>query len=744
LLVSANSVVRHGAGCPVFADEAVPTPPLVPYFRRHYKKRLRQYGTIYKGVIMRKLIFIMLFFIPIGLTGNNSLAHQPNIYNFAGIIISNHENRKSKVALNAQKVSQVSDSEMVGPKARETLKTKSNADNSNSPGFVERVFGGTGAVNKLRRFRDELLGKSPEGREYIKAVYDLIPSMAIVMIRNGDVRSRTSANLKEIVPLVVLSLDKKAIEPGIGVVLNKLLDDYRDAKESSDYLKNEIQRMKEERPIIAFISRFNATDFGTTGQSEGEKLSPNARKYLSDTVLVKFNSGAKTSRINAICSEVGMTVEKHFKRIGLYKMRVPENIVLETIEKLSKYDEIQYAEPDYVLKILDKTPNDPAFNRLWGLHNTGQDGGTADADIDAPEAWGITTGNMEIVVCVIDTGVNYDHEDLSSNMWVNKHEIPDNNVDDDGNGYIDDYLGWDFYNGDNDPMDDHDHGTHCSGTIGGIGNNAVGVAGVNWTVKIMPLKFLSSCGSGATSDAVEAILYSTMMGAMIASNSWGGADFSQALYDAIEDFGNEGGLFIAAAGNDSADNDETPHYPSSYDLPNIISVAATDRNDALADFSNYGLESVDVAAPGVEIYSTVISGYDTFSGTSMATPHVAGVAALVKAKNPSWEYAAIKVAIEQGVETKASLIGKIATAGRINAYQALLRSACPDCPPDGVITNVTYFPGTICSCNNATSITIGPGVTIKNGATVTFKAPRVIINNYFHAESGALVRIMQE
>ena len=698
---------------------------------------------------MRKLIFIILFLIPMGLTGRISLARQPNNYNFAGMILSNNENQKSKVALNTQEVSQVADSEMVPSKTKETSVPKSHTNNSNLPGFVERVFGGTSAVNKLRRFRDELLGKSPEGREYIKTVYDLIPSMAIVMIRNGDVRSRTSANLKEIVPFVALSLDKKAIEPGIGVVLNKLLDDYRDAKESSHYLKNEIQRMKQERPIMAFISRFNATDFGMTGQSEGEKLSPNARKYLPDTVLVKFNSGTKTSRINAICSEFGMTVEKHFKRIGLYKMRVPENKVFETIDKLSKYDDIQYAEPDYVLKILDKTPNDPDFNRLWGLHNTGQDGGTADADIDAPEAWGITTGNREILVCVIDTGVNYDHEDLSSNMWVNKHEIPDNNVDDDGNGYIDDYLGWDFYNGDNDPMDDHDHGTHCSGTIGGIGNNAVGVAGVNWTVKIMPLKFLSSCGSGATSDAVEAILYSTMMGAMISSNSWGGADFSQALYDAIEDFENSGGLFIAAAGNGGDDgigddNDETPNYPSNYNLPNIIAVAATDRNDALADFSNYGLESVDVAAPGVDIYSTVISGYNTFSGTSMATPHVAGVAALVKAKNPSWEYAAIKAAIEQSVETKASLIGKIATGGRINAYQALLRSACPDCPPDGVITNVTYAPGTICSCNNATSITIGPGVTIKNGATVTFKAPRVIIKNYFHAESGALVRIQQE
>ena len=247
---------------------------------------------------------------------------------------------------------------------------------------------------------------------------------------------------------------------------------------------------------------------------------------------------------------------------------------------------------------------------LWGLDNTGQTGGTADADIDAPEAWDITTGSSSVVVAVIDEGVDYNHEDLAANMWINPGEVLDGN-DTDGNGYIDDIYGWDFYNDDNtvfDPADGDDHGTHVSGTIGAEGDNGVGVVGVNWQVNIMVLKFLGPFG-GSNADAIEALEYVIMMknppyniNVKITSNSWGGGGFSQALYDAIEAARDADILFIAAAGNASTDNDRFPSYPATYDLENIIAVTATDDDDA--QYYNWGSLTVDVAAPGRSILST--------------------------------------------------------------------------------------------------------------------------------------------
>ena len=195
------------------------------------------------------------------------------------------------------------------------------------------------------------------------------------------------------------------------------------------------------------------------------------------------------------------------------------------------------------------------------MHNTGQNGGTPDADIDAPEAWDIGTGSTDVVVAVIDTGVDYTHPDLAANMWVNPGEIPDNGIDDDGNGYDDDVYGYDFCNYDGDPFDDHYHGTHCAGTIGAIGNNSEGVAGVNWRVKIMALKFLDATGSGWTDDAINCVEYSIQMGAKLSSNSWGGGGFDQALKDAIDAAGQAGMLFVAAAGNGGSDNDISRHIP---------------------------------------------------------------------------------------------------------------------------------------------------------------------------------------
>ncbi len=267
-----------------------------------------------------------------------------------------------------------------------------------------------------------------------------------------------------------------------------------------------------------------------------------------------------------------------------------EKSLTRILEKLNKNPDIEFAEPNYVLSI-DAVPNDPSFSQLWGIHNLGQTGGAADADIDAPEAWDVQTGSSDVVIAVIDTGVDYNHPDLVSNIWTNLGEIPGNGIDDDGNGYVDDVHGYDFANNNGDPTDDHYHGTHCAGTIGAGGNNGIGIAGVNWNVSIMPGKFLTASGSGTEAGAIASIQYAILMGADVMSNSWGGGGYSQALYDAISAANEAGSLFVAAAGNTGSDNDVYPHYPSSYDIPNVIAVAATDYNDNKAGFAafEYGI-----------------------------------------------------------------------------------------------------------------------------------------------------------
>ncbi len=343
---------------------------------------------------------------------------------------------------------------------------------------------------------------------------------------------------------------------------------------------------------------------------------------------------------------------------------------------------VKFVEPNYVVSAAQLFPDDPDFTELWGMHNTGQSGGTADADIDAPEGWEIATGSSDVIVGIIDTGIDYTHPDLAANIWTNPGEIPGNGIDDDGNGYIDDVYGWNFFNDDNDPMDDHGHGTHVAGTVGAVGDNALGVTGVAWSVSLAALKFLGADGSGFTSDAVRAVEYATMMGFDITNNSWGGGGFSLALYEAIEAAGAAGQLFVAAAGNDGLDNDTFPQYPSSYDLDNIIAVAATDDEDALAGFSNYGATSVDLAAPGVSIYSTTMGGgYGTMSGTSMASPHVAGAAAVLKSFNPLQTPADLKAALLTGVDSLPALTGLMVSGGRLNLNGAL-GAAIP--PVEGV------------------------------------------------------------
>jgi len=455
------------------------------------------------------------------------------------------------------------------------------------------------------------------------------------------------------------------------------------------FMLREVRKMKRcDRILLACLLGFLLSTSGAFAQPD--------REYKEGELLIKFTPGISSQAATISHASLGSRVAKRFRKTGIQLVKLRASLTTqEGIELYKQNPDVEYAEPNYKLYALDVFPNDPMFDDLWGLHNTGQTGGTTDADIDAPEAWEITTGSNEVIVAVIDTGVDYDHDDLAANMWVNDAELNGTaDVDDDGNGYIDDIYGIDAYNKDADPMDDHSHGTHCSGTIAAIGNNGIGVVGVNWNAKIMALKFLGANGSGYTDGAIECLEYVIMMkqnghDVGITSNSWGGGGYSQSLYDTIQDAGEANILFVAAAGNNSVDTDTHLNYPSCYDLPNIIAVAATDDNDQLASFSNWGQTTVDVAAPGVDIYSTFLpfgylssschdddgDGYGFCSGTSMAAPHVSGLAGLILARAPFYTWDEAKSIILATVDPLSSLEGLILTGGRINAEQALL-SVC--------------------------------------------------------------------
>ena len=364
---------------------------------------------------------------------------------------------------------------------------------------------------------------------------------------------------------------------------------------------------------------------------------------------------------------------------GFFSLSAPGSATADVTGWARRTRGIVAVEPDFAIAPT-ALPADPAFDRLWGLRNVGQSGGAVGADIRAETAWNTTTGSRGVVVAVIDTGVDYRHPDLAANIWTNPREVAGDGIDNDGNGYVDDARGYDFANGDSDPMDDNGHGTHVAGTIGAVGNNGVGVTGVNWQVSIMPLKFLTASGSGSTSNAIAAINYATHMrrdfgvNIVASNNSWGGGGYSTLLRDAIDAGGRAGILFVAAAGNDGANTDVAAQYPASYPGTSIISVAATTRDNSLASFSNYGLTSVDVAAPGSGIYSTVPgNAYATYSGTSMATPHVTGTVALLAAAYPTANPAQIRSAIIAGVTPVASLAGRVASGGLLNAAGAIDR-----------------------------------------------------------------------
>lgn len=434
-------------------------------------------------------------------------------------------------------------------------------------------------------------------------------------------------------------------------------------------------------------------DPSDTAERPREPAAERGQPYAPDSVLVRFRPGvdaADTARLvlgrvptrtRARSAPLGRSAVQPFT--ALSPDRTLAKIVLEpslTVEQavatLRADPSVLYAEPNYLVRS-QATPNDPEFPTQWGLHNTGQHGGQGDADIDAPEAWDLATGSRTIVVGVLDTGVDYRHRDLAANIWVNPAERAGNGIDDDGNGVIDDVHGYNAWLDNGDPDDPEGHGTHCAGIIGAAGNDSRGVTGVNWNVKLMPLAFLSPLGSGTVADAIEAIGYAVDqkrrgVNLSVLSSSWGGDAYSQALHDAIAAAGSEDILFVTAAGNGWRNTDEQPFYPASYALPNLISVAATDNRDQLLYFSNYGVRSVHLAAPGDAIMTTAPdNGYLMLSGTSMAAAFVAGAAALVRSARPQDDLGAVRDALIANIDPVAALDDKLVSGGRLNLRRAL-------------------------------------------------------------------------
>ena len=324
-------------------------------------------------------------------------------------------------------------------------------------------------------------------------------------------------------------------------------------------------------------------------------------------------------------------------------------------------------------------PNDPSFGLEWNLRNTGQSGGTAGIDIGAPQAWDITTGSRSVVVAVIDSGIDLTHPDLAANLWTNPGEIAGNNIDDDRNGFVDDIHGWNFVDNNANVQDGYGHGTHVAGIIGAVGNDGVGVTGVAWRVSLMVLRIQDNSGVGSTSALIGALRYATTMrrdfgiNVVVTNNSWeAAAGYSAVIEGLIRDQGEAGITFVAAAGNHGTDSDVIPRYPGNYDLPNVIAVASLASSGVLAGSSDYGATTVDLAAPGTFVLSTWKGGgYAALSGTSMAAPQVSGAVALLAAAKPGITVAEVRAAILGTTVPLASLAGKTATGGRLDAFAAL-------------------------------------------------------------------------
>jgi len=436
----------------------------------------------------------------------------------------------------------------------------------------------------------------------------------------------------------------------------------------------------------------------TEGQraSRLERQTVNGRDVVAREVLVKFRDTLQPSELAEIATEIDAEAVERVGRAGAVRLRSRSLSAAALIARLARRPDVVYAEPNFIVQITQE-PDDPGFNQLWGLHNIGQliNGfpGLAGADIHATPAWDLSFGSTSNVVAIIDTGIDYTHPDLAANVWSAPAAFTVNV----GGSSVTCAAGTHGFNAITrtcNPMDNHSHGTHVSGTIGAVGNNGIGVVGVNWTARLMGIKFLDAQGSGSMADAIAAVEFAIAVKEAFAatgeanirvlSNSWGGGDFSQALFDQINAANDANLLVVAGAGNNGFDNDILPFYPASFDAPNVVAIAATGNTDDAAWFSNYGASSVHLGAPGVDILSTTPGGtYEFSSGTSMATPHVSGAAALVLSRCDV-DTAALKDTLLGSVDPVPSLAGITVTGGRLNVNSALHACTAPPETPAGL------------------------------------------------------------
>ena len=401
--------------------------------------------------------------------------------------------------------------------------------------------------------------------------------------------------------------------------------------------------------------------------------------HVAGEILVRFEPHIEAAAREATLHGVSVDRIEALGSTGVFCVHLAGISTATAVAQLAARPGVAYVEPNFVLAVEPvepaAIPNDPMFAQQWALDNTGQTGGTPGADVDAVRAWDLATGNDGVVVALIDTGLDFAHPDLAPQAWTNPGEIPANGIDDDANGFIDDVRGWDFVNGDADPADDQGHGTFLAGSMGAVGNNAVGITGVAWTLRIAPVKSLNASGSGTTAQAILAVDYATRIGADVILAGWGGGAFSQALHDVIAAAGVAGIPFVTPAGASGGNIDVSPVYPASYALANVLAVAATDANDGLASFSSWGPMTVDLGAPGVGIVTTVLGGsYATISGTATAAAHVAGGLALLADRFPSLDGAAAVEHLVAHVDVVPALVGRVRSDGRLNVYLPLATS----------------------------------------------------------------------
>ncbi len=478
--------------------------------------------------------------------------------------------------------------------------------------------------------------------------------------------------------------------------------------------------------VVPISSHGQVSRFATGNWVEGE-------------VLVKFRSGPASFAAKETNRKVGSNVIETLGESGWQRIQLPGDLATnDGIKRYQEFGEVEYVQPNFYYH-LQLTPNDAQFAAagMYGL-----------TKISAPAAWDLTTGSSAVVVADIDTGLRMTHEDIVSNLWINPGETAGNGIDDDGNGFIDDVNGMDFFFNDSNPADEHGHGTHTAGTIGAAGNNLVGVAGVNWSVKIMPIKIYNNTGFGSTSAMlVNAYNYIRMMklrgvNIRVSNNSYGGCDeacgYDQATKDGIDSMGEVGILNVFAAGNDGRNTDTLPAYPASYTSPSIISVANSTSTDTRNSSSNVGLVTVDMAAPGSGILSTTFgtnSSYGGMTGTSMASPHVAGAAALLSAHNPSLSVASLKATLLNTVDPIAIWAPLVKTGGRLNVDRALRnQTVCTfsnaggsmNVPTKGGIFTVNITAGQNCDYlvkSNSPWVKVVGSNALSGDSTVTFRVP---------------------